>query len=577
MPKKQLISRLTSILIVTFFLTLCHHNLKSQNRSTDGDFETDFIIGCGPFPISIQNKFSGTIGSAQYIFDNTIDPSTCPNYKTDPSCFNGTLTANNRFTYNTPGTYYAIQILGTATVPRVDYIRIDVLDYSNPPAVTVNNCQGNSFELIFDKNSDPYDYYSINFQDGPGNTIDIQNWNGDTPYSYTFSNPGSYNLSIRGHFNNGTSSSCVSPPYVVSAFQTLPTPEITSLEVLDGSKIKLTYNRLAKGLKYELLTNDGTGFRSVAQIDPNTYNEEFNFEDPGFNFSQSPYAFQLLVTDDCGSSNQTSKTAYSIASQLTNENISDQFTYDIQWSTFQENFTEINLISGTSLLNSYNTHQSSTTISLDNCNSIVEVKFQRTDDGIVSTGILMKPFESTSILLPSPPPNVASIRGSLVELTLPPTHFPLGEYIVYRKDTGPDFQEVFRTASANYTDTTIPSGTSEVCYRIAYMDECGNQSEVSTESCLVLSTSLGVPNAFSPNGDQINDEFKISEGIYANFKMAIFNRWGTLVYYGTDPAKGWNGDYEGQPARSGTYLYRISFQNADNLLITKSGSFVLIR
>ena len=199
-----------------------------------------------------------------------------------------------------------------------------------------------------------------------------------------------------------------------------------------------------------------------------------------------------------------------------------------------------------------------------------------TINGITSTSLSLTPYQ-TAPTLTAPSAPVAELNGVVIDIDFPATQFPLGEYVLYRKDITSAFNEVFSSTANNHTDTTIPPGTSQVCYKLAYRDQCGNMSELSDEICIVLSTTLGIPNAFSPNGDGINDLFKINDGIYANFNLKIFNRWGSMVFNSTDPSQGWDGQFEGQPANGGTYLYQISFQNADNLLITKTGSFVLIR
>ncbi len=53
-----------------------------------------------------------------------------------------------------------------------------------------------------------------------------------------------------------------------------------------------------------------------------------------------------------------------------------------------------------------------------------------------------------------------------------------------------------------------------------------------------------VPNAFSPNGDGINDEFRVypaDDAELLKFELWVFDRWGDLLFTTTDPAAGWNG------------------------------------
>jgi gliding motility-associated-like protein len=87
-----------------------------------------------------------------------------------------------------------------------------------------------------------------------------------------------------------------------------------------------------------------------------------------------------------------------------------------------------------------------------------------------------------------------------------------------------------------------------------------------------------LPNAFTPNGDGLNDFFKpnpIMEAVVANFK--IYNRVGNLVYdgYGNDP--GWDGTYKGIKQGPGVFFWQLSyFDNNGTLQLTK-GDVTLIR
>ncbi len=70
-----------------------------------------------------------------------------------------------------------------------------------------------------------------------------------------------------------------------------------------------------------------------------------------------------------------------------------------------------------------------------------------------------------------------------------------------------------------------------------------------------------IPNAFTPNGDGLNDVFNVKGvGIDENnFKMYIFDRWGELIYYTTDLYKGWNGTVKGHEGKAtqDVYVYKI--------------------
>ncbi len=64
---------------------------------------------------------------------------------------------------------------------------------------------------------------------------------------------------------------------------------------------------------------------------------------------------------------------------------------------------------------------------------------------------------------------------------------------------------------------------------------------------------LFIPNAFSPNNDKINDEFKPIGFGMESFEMSIYNRWGELVFQSEAPNQAW----DGRDAIPGYYMYQI--------------------
>lgn len=88
---------------------------------------------------------------------------------------------------------------------------------------------------------------------------------------------------------------------------------------------------------------------------------------------------------------------------------------------------------------------------------------------------------------------------------------------------------------------------------------------------------IGVPNAFSPNGDNENDRiFVEGEGI-TSFNFQIYNRWGELVYESNDQSEGWDGTYKGVPQEMEVYTYVVSVQFIDNTTQTLKGNITLLR
>jgi gliding motility-associated-like protein len=88
-----------------------------------------------------------------------------------------------------------------------------------------------------------------------------------------------------------------------------------------------------------------------------------------------------------------------------------------------------------------------------------------------------------------------------------------------------------------------------------------------------------IPNAFTPNGDNINDEFKpIPNGSVENIAFSVFDRWGNKVFSGINNYKGWDGTFKGQPMDVETYYYILTYTCiATQTKNIKKGDFTLIR
>ncbi len=101
--------------------------------------------------------------------------------------------------------------------------------------------------------------------------------------------------------------------------------------------------------------------------------------------------------------------------------------------------------------------------------------------------------------------------------------------------------------------------TATICYRIVAIEKDGNnQLSVSNVICIPVYPVVFLPNAFSPNGDGLNDYYKpICAGLNA-YQFEIYDRWGALVYSDTPESIGWDGTFNGKALPIGAYTFRLS-------------------
>lgn len=93
----------------------------------------------------------------------------------------------------------------------------------------------------------------------------------------------------------------------------------------------------------------------------------------------------------------------------------------------------------------------------------------------------------------------------------------------------------------------------------------GDTTRYNAINVSISESSLQMPNAFSPNGDGINDVYRAKPGYKSivSFKAVIFNRWGKKLYEWDDPAGGWDGKYKGRDVAQGTYFVNVTAKGAD--------------
>lgn len=116
-----------------------------------------------------------------------------------------------------------------------------------------------------------------------------------------------------------------------------------------------------------------------------------------------------------------------------------------------------------------------------------------------------------------------------------------------------------------------------------YVRFIGSNSDGSCESVgetytvSIGASDLRIPNAFSPNGDGVNDEWKVGYRSLLTFRCTIFDRYGNEITSFSDPSQGWDGKYKGKLVKPGVYFYVIEATGADGKKYKKGGDINIIK
>lgn len=117
-------------------------------------------------------------------------------------------------------------------------------------------------------------------------------------------------------------------------------------------------------------------------------------------------------------------------------------------------------------------------------------------------------------------------------------------------------------------------------YWVEVADEngCKSSDTIFVQTMTCPPRAVYVPNAFTPNNDNINDVFKPSVyGKLKSYRFSVFDRYGTLFFTTNDYRKGWNGKVNGRNANPGVLIWTCWYELDSSGAKMDKGSVVVIR
>ncbi len=128
----------------------------------------------------------------------------------------------------------------------------------------------------------------------------------------------------------------------------------------------------------------------------------------------------------------------------------------------------------------------------------------------------------------------------------------------------------------------LPAGSTT--YEIVVQNEDGCLDVDSITVFVTENRPLFIPNGFTPNFDGVNDYFNVYTGAAVDFieSMEIYDRWGNLIYRGTDleannPNVGWDGTFRGKDLNPSVFAYVIHVRFIDGVVLLYEGDVTLVR
>lgn len=182
----------------------------------------------------------------------------------------------------------------------------------------------------------------------------------------------------------------------------------------------------------------------------------------------------------------------------------------------------------------------------------------------------------TVYIVPPPIPNfdVVPANPTLADNTISLINTTLGgsSYEWYNSDQ--------TTLLSTATDFVFPNpGLGKYCYRLKASNVLGCWAE--TIKCFkvvdTITTTIFLPTVFSPNGDGLNDIFRILGKNIQLYEFSIYNRWGQQLFTTSRLTEGWNGKFKGLECSLDTYKYMVYYFDTEDKPHILKGDVELVR
>lgn len=526
------------------------------------EHSTVAMVYAEPYPQMQINVQNGCIYDP-IVFENqsTIATGNIVNWIWDFGDFSSGFSANESHLYDRPGTYN-IKLTATSDYECISEITSQVTVNPSPVAnfTRYNDCQYN--EISFEDQS---------YVDNPDNIITtIYDFgdqsafvSGNSP-SHLYNNPGNYNVTMIVTTNNGCADNITLPieiyPVPVASFsanikcENAEATNFTNLSSINSGQISL----------YDWSFGD---------------NNTSTFPNPSNNYSSDGVYLAQLIVHSNYNCTDTTEIPITVLKKPSTYLMADT---PESCSPLCVNFTDHSISNASNIVNyywkfgngeeSYDQNPNSCFYNSDNTEDIsFDVQLITQNDLGCYDTLLLEDYLNVfhnPVASFIPVPEEKNMYHPEIEFE----NYSVGaEEYVWRFEGG--------KYSYDYEPYNVfPDTGLYTVELVAITDK--NCKDTTYRNVKILPTvSLYIPNAFTPDGDGVNDVamYKGYGIVDYGFNFYVFDRWGTLIFYSNDKAIGWDGIYKGEVAQEDTYLYRIECLDIFGESHTKKGHINLLK
>jgi len=458
------------LIITILILSVWQSHIYGQVSSQLGRFEADYDRGCAAFKIILTETDTFPAQEVrQYDFTNN-------------GIFEGFEDGEEiSYTYDTPGNYTIIQLIGIDEpgVSKTDTLEVTVYESLNPD-YSIFTCENNGAKIeIF---SDTYDQYKIYYI--PTDSVIVNN--GETVPSFVYP-PGTHSITVKGLFIGGKEN-CASSTKGFTTINNLIPAGLSQVALLRKNSIngsvELQY-QLQPDIVYDLqkAVDFPAGFQSIQYLD----NTSASLLVDSIDTENNIQIFRIAAYDACQNKNLYSDTISTIAINASAENAQNR----IEWDSYPLSFSNYQLIRNDQAYQNFNNVGLKVFVDSNvECftNYCYSIQYTNNNGGVSLSDTVC--VESFIIYFPPSIKNTtASVDGMNIDLGwVDPENATITSYFIQREIEDDVFATIDSTLANQYTDIDLDTDTRGYCYRINYLDECRNRSNLGDLTCTVFLT-----------------------------------------------------------------------------------------
>jgi len=544
------------VLRITIFVILILPFIAVAQISQDASFSVAYQRGCAPFTVNIQELIDyGDEVPRNYIYEANL----------------GTVTSVDTFyTYEEPGDYLIYQIISEGD-DREDSLWIQVSDPVSPEfSYFYCDRQHLSIEIL----DDYYDSYRVY----TSTDTFMHSKEEANPFTIEVPEVDSIDLIIEGFYDGGQPN-CGSSPV-----QSVLMLELTNYSTVDSAYVKyVCQNEVSLQIYYEAdsTTYYNIEYQSTTDVFTPIYNglldsNSLFFPSLPFDASLSSLCFRINALSLCNDENII---------------LGDSLCLDINSDTTAFNYAYATYDSENHIALHFSENNNGLFHAVKYVNDVLFDTLFNIQPGYIDPSVY--PIRKYSYELLFTP----SCHASIQTIKITPTYLELSDYYTnaytseyfdgtYKLGQTLDYQLINSDQTESIAQPVVLTqlNTINITHDLGTHQkiwaEGTNAAGITLRSNAVMikfNPVIYVPEAFSPNGNGINETLKFYGLPTDQFTFKVFNLAGKEIFITEQKDDFWDGRQQNGDIVKGSYVYQVNYYTEENELLRQQGSFVLIK